>query len=368
MLGLYIHIPFCKAICTYCDFPKEIATKEKQNAYLDALMKELTYYQPHLQTIDTIYIGGGTPTALEDDQLINLLSSIAITINLDRIKEYTIEANPNDITLNNVKILKNYGINRVSLGVQTFNQKILSSLNRKHSNKDVYQAIDLLHSVGINNISIDLIFNLPNQRLSDVYSDLEEALKLKIKHLSYYSLILEEHTKLYYDVLNQAVTLNGEDIEADMYEAILDVLSGSAFKQYEISNFAKESYSSKHNLIYWHNHDYIGIGAGSHGKYHQKRYYNVRSVKYYIEQVDRLNHGKAEEYPYEALRDTFLMGLRLTKGVNLNGINKAFNIDVLKTYPKLRYYINEGYLTLKNNYLRFTRKGLLLGNEIFAIF
>lgn len=368
MLGLYIHIPFCKAICSYCDFPKEIANIDKQNAYLKALIKEMEHYNLAALTIDTIYIGGGTPSALNQDQLHFLLSSIKNVIDVTKLQEYTIEANPNDITLEKAKLFYDFGVNRISLGVQTFNDYHLRSVNRKHTNNDVYHAINALHQAGIANINIDLIFNLPKQKLEDVQRDLETALTLNITHISYYSLILEENTKLYYDVLKKKAVINDEEIEAEMFETIIKTLKSSAFKHYEISNFAKEGYLSKHNLIYWRNHDYIGIGAGSHGKYQQQRYFNHRSVKFYIEQVNAINHGKKERYAYEPLRDTFLLGLRLCKGVNIVAIEKEYAIDLFTQYPKLKDYIKQELVEIVDNHLRLTNKGLLLGNEVFAIF
>ena len=368
MLGLYIHIPFCKAICTYCDFAKEVASSDKQDAYLNALNKEFEYYQDALKNVKTIYIGGGTPSALSDIQLNTLFTIINTYVNTKNVIEYTIEANPNDITLAKANLFKKNGINRVSLGVQTFNEKILKVLNRKHVNEDVYNGLKLLQDAAIHNINIDLIFNLPYQSIDNVKEDLKAATQLPITHISYYSLIVEENTKLYYDIQNKKLTLNDEDIEGEMYETIIDTLTSTHFDQYEISNYAKKGYQSKHNLVYWKNEDYIGIGAGSHGKYLNERYYNTRSVKFYIENVLKTNHGKASRYPYEPLRDTMLMGLRLTEGVNLKEIKDRFDIELLQAYPKLEDYIKEGLLELSNHYLRFTRKGILIGNIIFSLF
>lgn len=368
MLGLYIHIPFCQAICTYCDFVKEVAKKDKQSAYVKALNKEILSYSSNTKKIDTIYIGGGTPSHLPLKDLENLLITLHETIDFNHVKEFTIEANPNDVTLELATLLAKYKVNRISLGVQTFNESHLKFLNRKHSNQDVFNAINIFNQVGIENISIDLIFSLINQTISDVKKDLEIALSIKIKHMSYYSLILEERTRLHHLVTLNKVTMNDSDLEGLMYETIMDTLEKTPFNHYEISNFALKGYESRHNLIYWQNHDYIGVGTGAHGLIHGVRYKNITRVKDYIEAIENKKSPVIETYDYEGLRDAMLMGLRLLKGVNVNTINQTFKVDLFETYPDLTRFIKEGFLAYEEGYLKFTRKGLMLGNYIFELF
>lgn len=368
MLGLYIHIPFCQAICTYCDFVKEVAKDDKQSAYIKALNKEIISYNLKTKPIHTIYIGGGTPSHLPLKDLESLLITLHEVIDFSHVSEFTMECNPNDVTLKLATLLKAYGVNRISLGVQTFNENQLKFLNRKHTNQQVIDAIGFFNQVGIDNISIDLIFSLINQTINDVKSDLSKALSLNIKHISYYSLILEERTRLHHLVAMNQVKMNDSDLEGLMYETIMDELSETPFNHYEISNYAIPGYESKHNLIYWHNHDYIGVGTGAHGLIHGVRYVNISSVKDYIHAIDNKKSPVLETYDYEGLRDAMLMGLRVLKGVHVETINKTFNVDLFETYPKLNKYIKEGFLAYESGYLKFTKKGLMLGNYIFELF
>jgi oxygen-independent coproporphyrinogen-3 oxidase len=368
MLGLYIHIPFCQAICTYCDFVKEVAKDEKKSAYIKALIKEINYYELETRMISTIYIGGGTPSHLPLHDLEVLLKTINQVVDMTNVKEFTIECNPNDVTSELAKLLKHYGVNRISLGVQTFDEDKLKFLNRKHKNQDVYQAIKAFNQAGIDNISIDLIFSLINQTLDDVKKDLAIAKTLNIKHISYYSLILEERTRLHHLVKTNQVSMNDSDLEASMYEYIMDALNKTPLKQYEISNYALSGYESKHNLIYWHNQDYIGLGSGAHGKINGSRYMNHLTVKSYIEAINAHGKGLLETYPYEGLKDTLLMGLRVLKGIHVDTINDTYKIDLFNVYPKLQTFIQKGFLDYEEGYLRFTRKGIMLGNYIFEIF
>ncbi|MFH5881455.1 radical SAM family heme chaperone HemW [Liberiplasma polymorphum] len=368
MLGLYIHIPFCTVLCTYCDFVKEIAKPEKKSTYVDALIYELKLFTKYYKQFDTIYIGGGTPSSLSDDDLTKLLGAIQNEIDIKHVKEYTIECNPNDLTIKKAMIFKKYGINRVSLGVQTFNEKQLKFLNRLHTNEHVFNTVNMLKAVGITNISVDLIFSLINQTIDEVLEDITQVVKLDINHISYYSLILEERTRLHHLVSIGKVKMNENDLEGLMYETIIDKLTEHGYTHYEVSNYAKDNHESLHNKIYWLNHDYIGIGAGAHGKIHEERYYNISSVKKYIETVKDHKRPIDTIYPYEGLRDEMLMGLRLLKGIHVPTVNDKYAIDLFNRYPKLTDFIEQGYLQLKSEYLSFTRKGLLLGNHIFEIF
>ncbi|MFP4286803.1 MAG: radical SAM family heme chaperone HemW [Candidatus Izemoplasmataceae bacterium] len=368
MLALYIHIPFCQAICTYCDFVKEVANDDKKSAYIKALQKEIISYQLASKNINTIYIGGGTPSYLPLDDLESLLKTLHMEINFKDVLEFTVECNPNDVTIDLATLLKKYGVNRISLGVQTFNEKQLKFLNRKHDNQDVLNAMKRFNEVGITNISIDLIFSLINQTLDDVKKDLEFALSLNIKHISYYSLILEEKTRLHHLVSKGKVSMNDSDLEAMMYEYIIDRMQHTPFHHYEISNFAMKGYESKHNLVYWQNDDYIGVGTGAHGKIHDVRYVNISHVKAYLNAIENHKSVVLETYPYEGLRDALLMGLRVLKGVDVASLNKTFNVDLFQVYPKLNTFIHEGFLAYEEGYLKFTRKGIMLGNYIFEIF
>lgn len=368
LTALYIHVPFCEKICVYCDFHKEIATLEKKIRYIDALIKELETNKDKLKDIETVYIGGGTPSNLPIGLLKKLLDAINNNIDINSNVEFTIETNPNDITRELAKLLHQYKINRVSVGVQTFNDKHLKFLGRTHNKADVLNAVDNLRKTGITNINVDMMFSLVNQTVDELKEDIKEVLNLPITHISYYSLILEEKTTLYHLYKKKIISMNSEDTEALMYNIVIDSLTDNNFNHYEISNFCKAGFESKHNTIYWRNKDYLGIGSGSHSLMNNKRYYNESNVTKYTNNILNGVNSIKVEYETEPLREELIMGLRLLKGINIEEINSKYNIDLLKDYEELNKYINNGLLVLEEGYIHFSRKGLLLGNLIFGIF
>ncbi|KFZ26099.1 MAG: Oxygen-independent coproporphyrinogen-III oxidase 1 [Candidatus Izimaplasma bacterium HR2] len=368
LTALYIHVPFCEKICVYCDFHKEIATLTKKTKYIDALIKELIKNKDTLKNIKTVYIGGGTPSNLPLDLLEKLLEAINENINITNEVEFSIETNPNDITIQKALLFSKYNINRVSVGVQTFNNDHLKFLGRTHNKSDVINAVNNLHKAGINNINIDMIFSLVKQTEAELREDIKEVLKLDITHLSYYSLILEEKTTLYHLYNQNKVSMNSEDIEALMYNIVIDSLVENGFNHYEISNFCKDGFESNHNTIYWKNLDYLGIGSGSHSLINNKRFYNESNVTKYInDTMNDIDEIKVE-YDTEPLREELIMGLRLLKGININDINTKYNIDLLEDYKELNEFIKKDLLVLDNGFIHFTRKGLMLGNLVFGIF
>lgn len=358
MHGLYVHIPFCEHICVYCDFCKRVPRPNMIVNYLKTLNKE--YLKLNKNNYQTIYIGGGTPS---------MLNILELTMLLEMLKEndpleYTIEINPESYTHEKGLLLKKYKVNRVSLGVQTFNEDILKTLNRKHTNDDVYFVINDLISLGITNISIDLMFALPNQKLTDVLNDLKIVSTLPIKHLSYYSLILEEKTILYKKYLNNEFNLN--DLEADMYLLIINELKKQGFNHYEVSNFAKEKkYQSLHNKLYWNLSLYDGIGTGAHGFNGKERYYYDCNIESFIKKPTIFYEKQTDEV---LLGDYMIFSLRLLSGVNLGEVKNRFKIDPLIHYKKLNKFINDGFLEIENNYLKTTNKGLMFLNQIELVF
>ena len=368
LTALYIHIPFCNQICTYCDFHKELATETKKTRYINALLKELTYYKQELQHIKTIYIGGGTPSALDIELLKLLLSKITKTVNMQKVEEFTIECNPNDITEAKALLFFKHGINRISFGLQTFNNNHLSFLNRSHTEENIYQGISILRKAAIDNINVDMIFSLPNQTMEELQSDLEKIIALDVPHISYYSLIFEEKTKLYHLYMKNKVSMQTEDLEADMYNMVIDTLTASGYDHYEISNFSKNDHQSMHNKVYWKNQEYLGLGSGAHSLYKGKRFYNERNVRHYIEYLEEEKLPHRDFEVLEPLREEMIMGLRLMEGVNLKDVEMKYNISILKEYPEVQEFIDNGILELDKNQLKFSRKGLLLGNLVFSIF
>ncbi len=366
-MSLYLHIPFCHRICTYCDFVKEVINPGKIDRYLNALRAEFSHVQPSLNTVKTIFIGGGTPSSLSVADLTRLFDIIDAHVKVQTLDEFTIECNPEDITPEKAALFKTRGVNRVSLGVQSFNRQHLTFLNRNHHAEDVVNAVNILRDHRFDNISIDMLFALVDQTLVDLNADIDAALDLDVDHISYYSLILEPGTKLYTMVEKGAVSLVDETTESAMYEVVIERLTNAGYHHYEVSNFAKPQHHCLHNVRIWRDHDYIGIGVGAHSKVNNERRQHTHRLKHYLDQAEQ---GQFEQtiYPYEPKRDMLLMGLRLLKGINLSEYHSRFNIDLFDDYPALKTYLKQGLLEAVDGHIRFTKKGLFLGNEIFELF
>ena len=363
MRGLYIHIPFCKKICTYCDFTKRVPkNKEMIDEYLIHLKEELKTYEKYFNSVETIYIGGGTPTLLNLDQLTFLFEMLK---DFKNIKEYSIEINPETLDENKVLLFKKYGLNRFSIGVESFDDNILKTLGRTHKKIDVYNAINMLKKHDLNNINIDLIFGATGSDVSSIQNDLKEFYKLDIKHLSFYSLILEENTILYHLYKHNKYVPIDNELEAKMYSYIIDDLEKNGFKQYEISNFAKEGYESIHNKLYWENKEYIGVGLGASGYLDGVRYTNNTVLNTYYK-----NYKKYEEIIdfNTKFSEEMILGLRMIKGINIDYVNKTYKKDILNDYKDIQKYINSGHLSIEKGYLHLTKEGLLIANDIFVIF
>jgi oxygen-independent coproporphyrinogen-3 oxidase len=362
MKGLYVHIPFCEHICFYCDFAKRVPKDQHMiDEYLSHLFDEINLYEKHFDSIETIYIGGGTPSMLNLEQTERLLNY------LYKIKpsEYTIEVNPESYTKEKGLLYKKFGINRISLGVQTFNQDILNSLNRKHSNQQVYDTINHLREIGIPNINLDLIYALPNQTLCDLENDLDHIKNIDPTHISAYSLILEEKTVFYHEYLKGNFKVMDEDLEAIMYQKIMDTLTMFGYEHYEISNFSKQGFQSKHNLIYWSMGEYIGVGVGAHGFIDGFRTQNQRSLNQYYAnpQIDKV--FQSDELK---LQDELIFGLRKLEGIHVPTLEGRYQIKLNERYPKLKDKIDQGLVKYENDYLKLTEKGVFLGNQVFMVF
>jgi oxygen-independent coproporphyrinogen III oxidase len=356
MSSVYIHIPFCTNICSYCDFCKMYYNEEIVDSYLEALEKEIkSCYKNEL--IKTIYIGGGTPSSLTIKQL-NKLFNITKIFKLDNDIEFTIECNPENTTDDKLQLFKENGINRLSIGIQTFNNNYLKLLNRSHTKEQAVELINNAKKLNINNISIDLMYGLPNQTIEEIADDINEILKLNIAHISTYSLILEEHTKLYIDNIKNI----DDDLEYDMYKLIIKELQANNYIHYEISNFSKAGYESKHNLNYWNNNNYYGFGLGSHGYIDNIRYENTRSINKYLN--GEYLYQKEQLSIKTTMQNEMILGLRKISGVNkqafINKYNKpieeAFAINTLLSTNQLidnsnNIYIPEDKLYVSNDIL-----------------
>ena len=373
--GIYIHIPFCHQICHYCDFNKVFIKNQPVDEYIEALGKEMSMLvDSNLvhREVKTIFLGGGTPTALSEIQLSRLLELINEHFDVANVSEFTSEANPDELTIEKIRVMKAGGINRLSLGVQTFNPELLKRIGRTHENDDVFKTIENAKRVGFENISIDLMYGLPGQTMEDWVETLDIALRLDLPHYSAYSLIVEPKT-VFYNLMNKGkLSLPGEDLEAEMYAYLMEQMSKFEKVQYEISNFAKKDFESYHNLIYWNNVSYAGIGAGAHGYLSGVRYSNIGPLKKYIEAIEQ---GKrpilqsTEVTELEKIEEELFLGLRKLEGVSSRDFEKKFGKSINDIYPvKIEQLINKGLLTWEDDYLRLTRKGLFLGNEVFQEF
>lgn len=369
MKSVYIHIPFCERICTYCDFPKRVGTIKQMDAYLDALAQEIQSYQVN-HCIDTLYIGGGTPSILKGDQLKKLEAMINM-FQLSDNYEMTIECNPEHITADLIERYKSMGINRISLGVQTFQDRLLKLMNRGHHQEQVFQAVDLIRAGGIDNISIDLIFSLPMQTIQNLQHDLDLIEQLNIPHISCYSLILEDKTVLSKWIEDQKVTLLDNEVEAQMFEIVMNRLKKMGYHHYEISNFAKPGFKSKHNQVYWKNQEYFGFGMGASGYLNGIRYRNDHLVTSYIEKIngDQPVVTEQETLSKETIhKEALMLGLRLIDGIEIDEVNRRYDIDVLILFKdELDYLLKQGWIRV-DQMIRLTELGLFYGNDVFEQF
>lgn len=363
MKGLYIHIPFCEKICHYCDFVKQVPKNDLViDDYITALINEIDSYEDEFELINTIYIGGGTPSVLNPTQLERLLKA------LNQIKptEFTIEVNPESYSFAKGLIMQKYGVNRVSLGVQSFNDKILKYINRSHTKEQVFNVVNNLKMLGITNISVDLIYAIPGQTKMMLYEDLEQIKLLDIKHVACYSLILEEKTYFHHQYMKGNFKQVDNELEGNMFEIVITELKKQGFMHYEISNFAKDkSFYSKHNLLYWTLGDYIGVGLGAHGFINKSRTYNVKSLNQYKDNRKPLIVTQTKK---DLLTDKLIFGLRLLDGLKISEIEEEYQFKLLDKYPLINNSIKDGLVFYDGTNLRLTHKGIFLGNRVFEVF
>lgn len=361
----YVHIPFCTQICYYCDFSKVFIKNQPVDAYLQALIREFRSYD--ITELRTLYIGGGTPTSISAVQLDYLLTELSRDLNLNTLEEFTIEANPGDLTVDRIEVLQKSAVNRVSLGVQTFNDKHLKRIGRSHNEVQIYSTIDALKTAGFQNISIDLIYALPGQTMDDVRSNVAKALSLNIPHLSLYSLILEHHTVFMNKMRRGKLHLPTEDLEAEMFEYIISEMERNGFEHYEISNFTKPGFESRHNLMYWDNVEYYGVGAGASGYLDGIRYRNRGPIQHYLKGVSEGNARLSEEVlsKNEMMEEELFLGLRKKKGVSIGKFEQKFGTSFEKRYGQIVQELqSDGLLKENNGFIQMTKKGLFLGDTV----
>jgi putative oxygen-independent coproporphyrinogen III oxidase len=374
--ALYIHIPFCTNKCFYCDFNSYVAAGQPIDAYLDALDNEMRLTVAHLPPteINTVFVGGGTPTVLNPEQMTRFLESVQRHFPLSPNVEFTMEANPGTTDLEKLAAMREGGVNRISFGAQTFDNDLLATIGRIHAAEDVIQSIANAKASGFTNLSIDLMFGLPNQTLQQLKDSVSKALELDLPHYSLYGLKVEENTLFHRLYQRDELPLPEEDDELAMYEHLMERLSDAGYRHYEISNFAKPGYESHHNTTYWRNEPYYGLGAGAHGYAKGLRHINIKGVQPYIDAANRIlprletNLVSLEE----AMGDFMMVGLRLQEGVTQLSFSRQFGDVTLEEVfgPALQRLQEQGLLERSEEptSYRLTSKGIIFGNEVFGAF
>ncbi len=370
MSGIYVHIPFCKSRCIYCDF-FSTTLLELRDSYVRAVCKEIDDRSDFLgdKEIQTIYFGGGTPSQLSAEHISTILNTIHNEFHVSSSPEVTIEMNPDDVTPSYATKIQRLGVNRVSLGVQSFNDSILQFINRRHNASKAIEAVNILQECGFSNISIDLMFGFPHQTLVQCEADIDQALRLRIQHISTYSLMYEEGTRLYDLLQRHKIEEIDEELSLDMYHTIVRRLKDKGYEHYEISNFALPGLRSKHNSSYWNNTEYLGIGAGAHSFNGTTRSWNVNDIKRYIEGTNQGVLVSEQEILTldQRFNETVMTRLRTSEGIDLNYINQHFGSDYLSYLTKAATpYYNNGMLTNDGQRMRLTEEGIYTSNDIIS--
>lgn len=370
-LGIYVHIPFCESKCLYCDFNSSCESEEVIKNYIRALLKEIELYGNKYSEyiVDTIFIGGGTPSSINYKYILMILERIKKFFHLDKDAEISIEGNPNSITEENTREYVKAGINRISIGAQSFDESELKLLGRIHSPEDISLAVEFCRNSGLKNINIDLMMGIPKQSFESLEYSLQRAVSLNPTHISCYSLILEEGTPLY-EMESEGVDLKlpGEDDERLMYKYLLKLLRERNYHQYEISNFSLEGYECRHNIKYWKSQDYLGLGLSAHGRVKDLRYSNISDINEYIESMDKNIFPRDKEEclsSTDRINEYIFMGIRLNNGIDLVAISEEFSIDFLTEYEnEIEKNLNLNYLEITDGYLRLTDLGRDFSNLV----
>lgn len=359
MKSVYIHIPFCNNICTYCDFCKVKYNEEWVNKYLDKLEDEIIK-QYKKEKIRTLYIGGGTPSILSIDELKRLFEIIKL-LDLEQLEEFTFECNVESITNEKLIFLKKNNVNRLSIGIETFNEKYLELLNRHHTKEEVFEKIEMARMIGFENINVDLMYALPNETMEDLEKDVDEFLKLNVNHISCYSLMIEPNTKLYIGKIKPI----DEDLDYEMYKYIEKRLLSREYIHYEISNYSKNNMESKHNLVYWNNEYYYGFGLSASGYLENYRYDNTKNLRKYLngEYIENITKISEED----KLKYELILGFRKIKGINKNQFKNKFGIDIYDV-DNIKELLNNNMLEENEEYIYIADEWIYKSNEILLKF
>ena len=377
-LGIYVHIPFCKQKCYYCDFISYANNEEKIDEYIKALKKEIKEESKNISKeeyiINTIYIGGGTPSYIDEKYISEIVNEIKENYNVEKEVEITLEVNPGTVNEEKLQAYKQIDINRLSIGLQSTKNKLLNQIGRIHTYEEFVDCYNLARKVGFENINVDLMLGLPNQTLKDIEESLKEIINLNPEHISFYSLIVEENTPIEKMLEQGKMTLPDEELERKMYWNAKKILEKNNYIHYEISNFAKKDYESKHNLNCWNQKEYLGFGVAAHSYFKDKRYCNANCIQEYCKNINegKLNKNRdiceiqTEE---EKKKEYMLLGLRKIEGIDIQEFKNKFVENPIYIFRKeLKKMVNEDLIEIDLNQIKLTKKGLDLANLVWEEF
>ena len=374
-LGIYIHIPFCKQKCFYCDFCSFANKNEMQGKYVETVINEIkniTHKEKY--TVTTIYLGGGTPSILNPDYIKSILQEIKSSFEILDDAEITIEINPGTVNEEKLKKYKEYGINRLSIGLQSANDKILKKIGRIHDYKQFEETFFYARKCGFKNINVDLMIGLPTQAVEDVKQTLEKIIQKNPEHISVYSLIIEEGTIIEKLINENKLQLPDEETERIMYWTVVNELKENGYNQYEISNFSKKTYESKHNTNCWKQKQYIGLGTSAHSYLNKKRYSNTNNIEEYIKNIQENNISKnitihEEQTEESTMNEYMLLGLRMIQGININEFKQKFKIDpTIKYKETLEKLQKENLIQITKTSIKLTKQVIDFGNIVWEEF
>ena len=371
-IGIYIHIPFCIKKCEYCDFVSYCNKKEYVPQYINALKKEIKNNINKEYKITTIYIGGGTPSSIEENYIADIIETIKLNMNEENLKDFenievTIEVNPGTVNKEKLQVYKKIGINRLSIGLQETHNELLKSIGRIHTYEEFINTYNLARKIGFNNINVDLMIALPNQTIQDIKENLEKITKLNPEHISVYSLILEEGTPFYNKYNENKIKLPDEELERNMYWYVKNTLENNGYMHYEISNFSKKGFESKHNMNCWNQEEYLGFGVAAHSYNNKIRYSNTNSIEEYIKGSNKIIH---EEQTLEDIQKEYmLLGLRKIEGINIQKFKNKFAQNPIFIFKEqLNKLVDEELIIVDGNEIKLTNKGLDLANIVWEEF
>jgi oxygen-independent coproporphyrinogen III oxidase len=378
--GVYLHIPFCRSRCSYCDFATDVyRSGEAVERYVAALCKEIATYRERVgatvgggrvsANIDTVYFGGGTPSLLAPRQVESILNEVRSTFSVASASEITMEMNPATVTPETLEEYRNLGVNRASFGVQTFDDTELKRLARGHNAQDARDTFRMLRDAGYGNISFDLIAGLPRQTLADWERNLDEALTMRPEHLSLYLLEIHESTPLAEQIRSERQPLPDEELAAEMYEMMLSKVAAAGYEQYEISNFARPGFESRHNSKYWTLDPVYGLGVSAHSFDGSERYANDRDTNAYVKKIEAKVAVEVMRETVDLASEFIFLGLRLNQGISFEEFRRRFGDELRERYPvEIADLSDKGLISVSNERMRLTDKGMLFSNEVFAAF